>query len=248
MMLKLLFFIVIVYSEICNKLYCLEEIKPQKPKIITSFVPNQLISPYRTVGKISFYQDGVLKYCVATVVGDSLLMTSGNCLFRNNQYSSNVTFYPSFKNNNSAFGKWYPSFLVVLSEWRYNSNPARNIGFIKMQPQNGISIGKTVGFLNVRESAQDLLINIITYSNTEQWLYGQVQIQTEGLIFLDTNFSPPLTIVNTNIQSNSTIGSPIYRRSTKRICSIVSETNGGKLIGASIDKLVMDIRTDLNKA
>lgn len=86
--------------------------------------------PWRTNGKL-FFKIGTASYiCSAAVIAPRIVITAGHCVHQGNGSSSgwhnSVRFVPAYDNGAAPYSTWYPTRMIVSSEWYYGGGGVPN--------------------------------------------------------------------------------------------------------------------------
>jgi len=106
-------------------------------------VPNPLVYPYRTVGKLFFTQGGSGWAGSAALIAPNILLTAGHCVFANGGWSSNVAFFPSYPKRTASDPsyKYNYSYLACWTAWSQNGNRAYDYGMVWIDAAPGSHLG-----------------------------------------------------------------------------------------------------------
>jgi V8-like Glu-specific endopeptidase len=102
------------------------------------------------VGAI-FSRDGsATHFCTASVVtspGKDLLITAAHCLNSGSGsgYRQDIVFIPDYRNGWAPFGVWTPERLLVAPQWSKESDPSLDVGFVVLDPHDGLNIQQVLG-------------------------------------------------------------------------------------------------------
>jgi V8-like Glu-specific endopeptidase len=89
-------------------------------------------------------------FCTASVVsspGHDLLVTAAHCINAGDGggYRSDIVFIPSYHEGKTPFGVWTPARLLVAPGWAKSSDPALDVGFVVLKPNQGRNIEDVLG-------------------------------------------------------------------------------------------------------
>ncbi len=89
-------------------------------------------------------------FCTASVVaspGRDLLITAAHCINggKNGGYRQDIVFIPGYRDGQEPFGVWVPARLLVAPQWENSSDPAYDVGFIVLKPDDGKNIEDVLG-------------------------------------------------------------------------------------------------------
>jgi V8-like Glu-specific endopeptidase len=90
-------------------------------------------------------------FCTASVVaspGRDLLITAAHCLnggHGGGGYRQDIVFIPDYQDGRAPFGIWTPKRLLVAPQWISASDPALDVGFVVLQPNDGRDIEDVLG-------------------------------------------------------------------------------------------------------
>ena len=82
-------------------------------------VAQPLSYPYRTIGRLAFYQGGQPLFASAALISPNILLTAAHCVYDNGEWSSRMAFLPSFPSrpNPSQFFAFDYHSLACWSSW-----------------------------------------------------------------------------------------------------------------------------------
>jgi V8-like Glu-specific endopeptidase len=89
-------------------------------------------------------------FCTASVVaspGRDLLVTAAHCINggKNGGYRQDIVFIPGYRDGQEPYGVWVPAHLLVAPQWENSSDPAYDVGFIVLKPEDGKNIEEVLG-------------------------------------------------------------------------------------------------------
>jgi len=89
-------------------------------------------------------------FCTASVVaspGRDLLITAAHCINggKNGGYRQDIVFIPDYRDGQKPYGVWVPAHLLVAPQWENFSDPAYDVGFIVLKPDDGKNIEEVLG-------------------------------------------------------------------------------------------------------
>jgi V8-like Glu-specific endopeptidase len=90
-------------------------------------------------------------FCTASVVdspGRDLLITAAHCLNGGRGgggYRQDIVFIPDYRDGEAPFGIWTPKRLLVAPQWISSSDPALDVGFVVLEPNDGRNIEDVLG-------------------------------------------------------------------------------------------------------
>ena len=89
-------------------------------------------------------------FCTASVVaspGRDLLITAAHCINggKNGGHRQDIVFIPGYKDGQEPYGVWIPAHLLVAPQWENSSDPAYDVGFIVLKPNDGKNIEEVLG-------------------------------------------------------------------------------------------------------
>jgi len=89
-------------------------------------------------------------FCTASVVaspGRDLLITAAHCISggKSGGYRQDIVFIPDYRDGQEPYGVWIPAQLLVAPEWENSSDPAYDVGFIVLKPNDGKNIEEVLG-------------------------------------------------------------------------------------------------------
>src|SRR6516225_5488017 len=89
-------------------------------------------------------------FCTASVVaspGRDLLITAAHCINggKNGGYRQDIVFIPDYRDGQKPYGVWVPAHLLVAPQWENSSDPAYDVGFIVLKPDDGKNIEEVLG-------------------------------------------------------------------------------------------------------
>jgi hypothetical protein len=90
-------------------------------------------------------------FCTASVVdspGRDLLITAAHCLNGGQGgggYRQDIVFIPDYRDGEAPFGIWTPKRLLVAPQWIGSSDPALDVGFVVLEPNDGRNIEDVLG-------------------------------------------------------------------------------------------------------
>jgi V8-like Glu-specific endopeptidase len=108
--------------------------------------------PYSTVGVIFFRQGDNDYRCSAVSIGNNAIWTAGHCIHKgdgsgNGGKSTNIRFYPAYKNGNKPYGEWIASDSWTTPQWQIG-NISYDMGGAKILPNgDGDTLSEVVGSL-----------------------------------------------------------------------------------------------------
>jgi hypothetical protein len=108
--------------------------------------------PYRTVGKLFFYQNGYAYVCSASSIGNYAIWTAGHCVHDGSGsaygWSYNVVFVPGYTyGKKQQGGQWKADHLWVMSSWYNSQDLGMDMGGAILDKLKNKSISKKVGAL-----------------------------------------------------------------------------------------------------
>ena len=89
-------------------------------------------------------------FCTASVVaspGRDLLITAAHCINggKNGGYRQDIVFIPDYRDGQKPYGVWVPAHLLVAPQWENFSDPAYDVGFIVLKPDDGKNVEDVLG-------------------------------------------------------------------------------------------------------
>jgi V8-like Glu-specific endopeptidase len=89
-------------------------------------------------------------FCTASVVsspGQDLLITAAHCINdgKGAGYNSDIVFIPDYRDGQEPYGAWTPAKLLVAPQWASSADPDYDVGFVVLQPRNGLHIQQVLG-------------------------------------------------------------------------------------------------------
>jgi V8-like Glu-specific endopeptidase len=121
-----------------------------------------LIAP--RVGALFVRQGSSDHFCTASVVTSpdrDLLITAAHCINggRGSGYRQDIVFVPDYRDGQAPFGVWPVKRLLVAPGWAKDSDPDLDVGFVVLQPHDGMNIEDILGAnrLAVDPPYQDLV-------------------------------------------------------------------------------------------
>jgi V8-like Glu-specific endopeptidase len=98
-----------------------------------------------------FARDGSsTHFCTASVVaspGKDLLITAAHCINsgKGGGYRQDIVFIPGYRNGQAPSGIWTPKRLLVAPQWSSDSDPSLDVGFVVLNPRDGLNIQQVLG-------------------------------------------------------------------------------------------------------
>lgn len=123
--------------------------------------------PYSTVGVVFFRQYGIDYRCSAASIGENSIWTAGHCMHAGDGSgiagrSTNIWFYPAYKDGNIPFGGWQASAAMTTTQWASGNCPFAceiryDMGGAKLLPQQGSgdTLSEVVGSLGMQYNLPD---------------------------------------------------------------------------------------------
>ena len=114
-------------------------------------VPNPLVYPYRTVGKIFFNQGGGGFAGSAAMVSPNVLLTAGHCVYSGGAWSTNMVFYPSYgkRAGTDPANHYTCGRLSAKQSWIQHGDRAHDYGLVWI----GAAPGNVIGWLGLMWNA-----------------------------------------------------------------------------------------------
>src|ERR1700722_8919223 len=89
-------------------------------------------------------------FCTASVVdspGEDLLITAAHCINGGggSGYKSDIVFIPGYRDGDAPNGIWTPQQLIVAPQWANSADPDYDVGFVVLEPLNGMKIQQVLG-------------------------------------------------------------------------------------------------------
>jgi V8-like Glu-specific endopeptidase len=89
-------------------------------------------------------------FCTASVVaspGRDLLITAAHCIDggKGGGYRQDIVFIPDYRNGLAPFGVWTVRKLLVAPQWATESDPDLDVGFVILEPHDGMNIEDILG-------------------------------------------------------------------------------------------------------
>jgi V8-like Glu-specific endopeptidase len=144
-------------------------------------------------------------FCTASVVpspGHNLVMTAAHCVSDGQgQDNTSIVFIPGYSDGIGPYGVWTARTVIVGPQWANGSDPAYDVGFVVLDPDNGKNVQDAVGADQVDFNAPfSQLVRVTGYPEKEDapvtcenWtsMYSATQLRfTCGGFFAGTSGSP----------------------------------------------------------
>ena len=163
-------------------------------------------------------------FCTASPVkspGGNLIITAAHCVYSNGRLNGNIAFVPGYRRGKTPYGVWLPKTFVVDDDWKRSANPALDVAFIVLQPQDGKHVANALG------------ANAISFNTSYQ--------QDVRVTGYPQSADAPITCVNTTTEQSTTqlkfpcdgftggtSGSPwVVRASTRTLTGTIVGVIGG---------------------
>ena len=125
------------------------------------------------VGALFEHDAGGNHFCTASVVsspGEDLLITAAHCINGgqgSTGYKSDIVFIPGYRDGQEPFGIWTPTQLVVAPQWANSSDPDFDVGFVVLQPHDGLKIEQVLGANQfAADAGYRYLVHVTGYPNS----------------------------------------------------------------------------------
>lgn len=108
--------------------------------------------PYKAIGKVFFYQNGISYMCSGCSIGNRGVWTAGHCVSDGaGTWSTDFVFAPAYRDGNSPWGQWQAEMLATLNGWHSNSDFSYDMGGAKVYEinyqGNWYKLSQAVGWL-----------------------------------------------------------------------------------------------------
>jgi len=104
--------------------------------------------PLRTVGKVFFTQNGSNFVASGAANGNRAVLTAGHVVSDGQEnWSTNVVFVPALRESWRPYGTWTAIDLWTKSAWFHSQDTCRDVGYIIVGDQGGMTLAERVGSL-----------------------------------------------------------------------------------------------------
>jgi V8-like Glu-specific endopeptidase len=102
------------------------------------------------VGALFVRQGSSDHFCTASVVtspGRNLLITAAHCINggKGSGYRQDIVFIPDYRDGQAPYGVWGVKRLLVAPGWVSRADPDLDVGFVVLEPHNGLNIEDILG-------------------------------------------------------------------------------------------------------
>jgi len=111
-------------------------------------------------------------FCTASVVdspGGDLLITAAHCINggSGSGYKSDIVFIPGYRDGDAPYGIWTPQQLIVAPQWADSADPDYDVGFVVLEPLNGVKIQQVLGGDKLgTDTSYNYLVRVTGYPST----------------------------------------------------------------------------------